>query len=369
MATLIARLDFEKRFVLSLAILLVVSGFVYVVAERLHASAIFTLVFFAGVGALAWSIAHQTLFKPIRRLEAMAKAIAVGDFSGVSAEPAEGAIGRLALAVDTMGYQLQAAQTASDANAALLEQLRHSDRIITLGRLASSVAHELGNPLNVIELRAQLISTADAPTLAYAQQNALVILEQARRMTRIIDEILAFARMQPSKIARLDLTSVVRTAISLTKHTCEKHRAKVALSAPSAKLEIDGDADKILQIIVNLVVNGVQAMPNGGTLSLAIGDAQRPAIDDPNGSARDYVSVEVVDQGIGIDGSVVSKVFDPFFSTKNERGGTGLGLSVAQGIAREHDGWISVQSELGHGSSFKVFLPKPTRDILAHPAG
>lgn len=351
-------MDFEKWFVLWLAALLVASGIVYIVADRVNASATFTLAFVAGVGALAWSVAHRTLFKPIRRLEAMATAIADGDFSRTTVWPKQDAVGRLAVAVDAMGYQLQAAQAASDANAASLEQLRHSDRITTLGRLASSVAHELGNPLNVIELRAQLIRSGDVPTLAYAQQNALVILEQTRRMTRIIDEILSFARMQPAQVARLELAGILRAAISLTKHTSERHHATVTLSMPNPKIAIDGDADKILQVIVNLVVNGVQAMPHGGTLSLQISEAHRSPIDDPNGPARDYVIVDVIDQGIGIDANVVPRVFDPFFSTKNERGGTGLGLSVAQGIAREHDGWISVESELGRGSSFKVFLLK-----------
>jgi two-component system NtrC family sensor kinase len=360
MTRLLARMDFEKQFVLWLATLLVASCFLYVVVDRLHESPLPTLAFVVAVGALAWSIAHHTLLKPIRRLEAMAGAIAKGDFSGISAFPRADAIGPLALAVDTMGNQLQAAHAASDANAALLEQLRHSDRITTLGRLASSVAHELGNPLNVIELRAQLISAGDVPTLEYAQQNARVILEQARRMTRIIDEILMFARMQPAKIARIDLTGVLRTAISLTKHTADKQRVRVLLTAPITKIENDGDADKILQVIVNLVVNGVQAMPDGGTLSLVIADTRRPPIDDPSGEARDYARIDVVDQGTGIDASSVSKVFDPFFSTKHEHGGTGLGLSVAQGIAREHEGWISVESELGKGASFAVFLPKST---------
>lgn len=327
MSSLLARMDFEKRFALWLAALLVASSLIYVVVGRLHASATFTILLVAGVGALAWSIAHQTLFKPIRRLEAMA--------------------------------------AASDANAASLEQLRHSDRITTLGRLASSVAHELGNPLNVIELRAQLIRSADAETPAYAQQNALVILEQTRRMTRIIDEILSFARMQPAHITRLELTGILRAAVSLTKHTAERHHAKVLLSAAKQAVEIDGDSDKILQVVVNLVVNGVQAMPNGGTLSLSIDEARRAPIDDPSGQARDYVIVDVADEGIGIDASVVPRVFDPFFSTKNERGGTGLGLSVAQGIAREHDGWISVESELGRGSSFKVFLLKSGPQLVA----
>jgi len=99
-------------------------------------------------------------------------------------------------------------------------------------------------------------------------------------------------------------------------------------------------------------------MPNGGTLQVSTRDESRAPIDDPEGVHRSYVCIDVVDHGVGIAAQHISRVFEPFFSTKSADGGTGLGLSVAQGIAREHEGWISASSRLGSGSSFSVRLPK-----------
>jgi two-component system, NtrC family, sensor kinase len=265
--------------------------------------------------------------------------------------------------------QLEAAQLASEAHIAALEQLRHADRVSTLGRIASSVAHELGNPLNVIELRAQLIASGTPATLHHAQQNAGVILEQSRRMAIIIGEILSFARRHPAKIARLDLVAVLRKAVALCEQTSKKSKARILVDFPDTVVEIDGDADKLLQIIVNLVVNGIEAMPGGGTLSVSLHSVQRSAVDDPDGLHRTYVCIAVVDQGVGIPEHLMAKVFEPFFSTRSTEGGTGLGLSIAQGIAHEHDGWIAVTSEVGRGSSFSVYLPKQRATIGGAHAG
>lgn len=315
------------------------------------------VVLVAATSAIACWLGHQGLFKPLRRLVVMARTVRSGDLSTRLAIHRDDEIGGLAFELDAMCDQLQAASCGAEAHIAALEQLRHSDRVTTLGRLASSVAHELGNPLNVIELRAQLINSGDAATLYQAQQNAAVIIEQTRRMTRIINEILSFVRMQPANVTRLDLAEVLRKAIALSEHTSRKHGTRVRLDTPEAAIEIDGDADKLLQVIVNLVVNGMQAMPSGGTLRVSAREVLRAPVDDPDGAQQRYVCVDVADEGPGIPADVVSKIFEPFFSTKAAVGGTGLGLSVAQGIAREHEGWISVESQLGRGSSFKVHLP------------
>ena len=249
-------------------------------------------------------------------------------------------------------------QVASEAHLAALEQLRHSDRVSTLGRLASSIAHELGNPLNVIELRAQLITSGDAETMEQVQHNAGIIVEQTHRMTRIIDEVLSFARMQPARIERIDLASVVRKAIALSEHTAKKYRSTILLDVPTPAIEIDGDADKLLQIVVNLVVNGIQSMRHGGPLHVTVSEEQHAPLHDPEGTLQHYMCIRVADRGTGISPENIAKVFRPFFSTKGSDGGTGLGLSVAQGIALEHEGWIDVASTLGRGSTFTVYLPK-----------
>lgn len=366
LATWSARINLERRFALWLFASLGLLCLTYLVLDAPSSSVLLAIMLTLGVGAIASAVAHYALFGPIRRLAVMARAIGAGDFSKRLGIARNDDIGSLALEMDLMCDQLEAAQLASEAHIAALEQLRHSDRIATLGRLASSVAHELGNPLNVIELRAQLVASGEADTLARAQQNAVVIIEQTRRMTSIIDEILSFARMHPAKIARLDLVRVLHKAIVLSEHTSKKHKSNITLDTHASTLEIDGDADKLLQVIVNLIVNGIQAMPGGGTLRVSTCETQIPPIHDPTGSPRDYVCIEIADQGVGISADAMAKVFEPFFSTKSADGGTGLGLSVAQGIAREHDGWITATSELKRGSTFRVYLPKRGVKISDH---
>ena len=259
------------------------------------------------------------------------------------------------------GGSSRSALIASEADVDALERLRHSDRVATLGRMAASVAHELGNPLNVIELRAQLITSGATGTVPQAQRHAEVIIEQTRRMTRIIDGVLSFVRTQPAQPERVDLAIVLRKAVALCAHASKKQHAQILLEAPDAGLEIDGDADKLLQVIVNLLSNGIQAMPRGGTLRVSTADEQclPPGSSEASGAcARPCLRIDVADQGLGIAREHLGRVFDPFFSTKHATGGTGLGLSVAQGLIQEHAGWITVHSELGHGAVFRVHLPR-----------
>jgi signal transduction histidine kinase len=121
-------------------------------------------------------------------------------------------------------------------------------------------------------------------------------------------------------------------------------------------VNIEGDADKVLQIVLNLVINGAQAM-HGGVLTVGVRRVRRAAENDPDGQLEPYACIDVVDQGTGIAKECLPRIFEPFFSTKSADEGTGLGLSIAQGIAREHEGWISVVSEAGHGAAFSVYLP------------
>lgn len=350
-------MDLERKFLLWLFVLLVMGCIAY---STLDTQRVFIapLMLIVGVGAVASGVVHYVLLKPIRRLVVMAHAVGAGDFSRRLGLARRDEIGSLAAEMDAMCDQLEAARRAHEVHVAALEQLRHSDRIATLGVLASSVAHELGNPLSVIENQAQLITSCSATMLHQAPKKALVIVEQTQRMTRIIEEILSFARMQPAKIARLDLTGVLRKAIALSQYTAKKYETSIVLDLPETPMEIDGDADKLLQIVVNLAINGIQAMPRGGKLRVSANRVLQAPIEDPDSEPKNYVRIDVSDDGIGIAADLVPRVFEPFFSTRVADGGTGLGLSVAQGIAREHEGWIAVESEPGRGSMFTVHLPE-----------
>ena len=354
----------ERKFVLGLGVA-VASGCIAFYAFGVMEMRVIAPLVLVCLGILASGVAHYSLFRPFRQLVSMARAIGAGDFSERLRFERRDEIGSLAHEMDSMCDRLESARRAAEDHLAALEQLRHSDRIATLGRLASSVAHELGNPLNVIELRAQLIRSGEVGTLPQAQLNAAVITEQAQRMTRIIDQILSFARMQPARLTRVDVVSVLNKAVSLTEHIAKQHKASVRIEAHRSSIELAGDADKLLQLIVNLVVNGVQATSEGGTLRVRTSELTRTAENDPDGMPQHYVCIDVIDQGPGIDATLLSKVFEPFFSTRSAEGGTGLGLPVAQGIAREHDGWIVATSEPRHGACFKVHIPLRSEEEAA----
>lgn len=266
-------------------------------------------------------------------------------------------IGRLASEVDARNGKQGAAQRTADAHLAALEQLRHTDRILTLGLLASSVAHELGNPLNVVELRAQMIASGATTSLADARHHATIIVEQAQRMDRIINEVLSFARRRSGKKQNVNVVDVVQSAIALSAQTAKKRNVAVRLDVPTTAVDVQGDPEKLLQIVLNLVLNGAQAM-SGGVLTVRVRDACRSRENAPHGPVEHYACIEVIDDGVGIPVEVLPMIFEPFFSTKGADEGTGLGLSIARGIAEEYEGWISVESEPGHGASFSVYLPR-----------
>jgi two-component system NtrC family sensor kinase len=331
------------------------------VGRLFWATTIVSVALVAGLGVAIVGIVYVLVLHPIHQIAVMAGAIRSGDFGKQLAWNRRDEIGRLAHELDTMSDQLRAAQQAAEAHLEALEQLRHADRVATLGKLASSVAHELGNPLNVIEMRAQLIEGGEAETVADVRQNASIIVAQTRRMTRIISEILSFARRQPARPSRLDLVRVVRNGIALSDHIARKHKLSIQLDAPEQPLELDGDEDKLLQVVVNLVVNAVQATEAGGIVHVGVREKSQASKDDPTGLEQRYACIDVLDHGVGISAQSLPQIFQPFFSSKRVGEGTGLGLSVAQGIAKEHDGWITVNSELGRGSSFKVYLPCDVR--------
>jgi signal transduction histidine kinase len=316
-----------------------------------------TIVLVFAVGVMAATLAHVMLLRPLRGLVMMARAVGDGDFGRRLHLERNDDIGRLATEMDATCDKLSAARDAAETHMAALEQLRHSDRISTLGRLASSVAHELGNPLNVIALRAEMIAADTLVSIADARRHATIIVEQTRRMTRIIGEVLSFARPSPRKTMSVDVIDVVRSAIALSAQTAKKRNVSVLLDVPASPVDIQGDPDRLLQVVLNLVMNGAQSM-SGGVLTVRVHDERRPPQSDPDGTEGPYARIDVIDRGAGIPEESLHRIFEPFFTTKSAADGTGLGLSIAQGIAKEHDGWISVVSRLGHGASFSVHLPK-----------
>jgi signal transduction histidine kinase len=238
-----------------------------------------------------------------------------------------------------------------------MEQLRHADRLKTVGRLASGIAHELGTPLNVVSGRAELIASGKLVGNEITG-SAAAIKAEAEKMTGIIRQLLDFARANSPHKAPADLWQVVSQTVGLLRALAEKRKARLCFVPGSDPAVAEVDAAQIQQVLTNLIVNAIQAMPEGGEVNIHV---RRQAARDP-GSREDrqeaYFAIEVRDQGVGIAAENIQHLFEPFFTTKGVGEGTGLGLSIAYGIVQEHGGWIDVTSRPDEGSCFTVFLPE-----------
>jgi two-component system NtrC family sensor kinase len=310
-------------------------------------------------GLLAVVLGIRIIARPLQQVVAKARLVSIGNFEGPLDIRSHDELAELADDLNKMCRNLAESQRKlreeSAARIAAIEQLRHADRLKTVGRLASGIAHELGTPLNVVSGRAGLIASGklDAAEIA---QSAAAIRGEADKMTRIIRQLLDFARSSTPRKQPIDLRSVVRQTIDLLDAIAEKQKVRLQLAPGAEDAVADIDAGQIQQMLTNLTMNAIQAMPQGGPVEFRIGRRTRGHPDN-GGTPAEFFAMEIEDQGVGISAEHIPQLFEPFFTTKEVGAGTGLGLSIAYGIVQEHGGWIEVASRVGEGSCFTVFLP------------
>jgi signal transduction histidine kinase len=222
-------------------------------------------------------------------------------------------------------------------------QLRHADRLATVGRLAAGLAHELNEPLGNVLGFAQLATRgAGAGQLA---DDLAKIVTAALHAREIVKKLMLFARQAPLAKERVDLNALVEDGMTLLEPRCARQRISTVRRLARKLPPITADPTQLRQVLVNLAVNAIQAMPDGGTLT--IGTLR----------ARNGVRLTVEDTGVGIREEDRARIFLPFFTTKDVDEGTGLGLSVVHGIVAAHGGTITVESEPQRGTRFEVSLP------------
>lgn len=303
-------------------------------------------------------LGERLVARPLEQLTNMTQRIAEGDLSGRLNLAGKDELANLASTMNRMCEQLSVAREAvhveTEARITAIEQMRHNERLATLGRLSSGVAHELGTPLNVVGGTAKLIHVGD---LDKQETNdcSKTIMQQTERMTKIIRQLLDFARRHIPQREPADIESLVKQVFDMLDHPAEEARVILALGKQGDIPLIPVDQSQIQQVLINLVMNGIQAMPDGGQLEVEL-DVKRVSNGAANGVERDHVVISVRDEGEGMTEENIKLIFEPFFSTKEGRG-TGLGLSIVHGIVEEHGGWIDVESEIGTGSCFSVCLP------------
>jgi signal transduction histidine kinase len=219
----------------------------------------------------------------------------------------------------------------------------------------------LGTPLNVASARAELIASADLPRTDVVQ-SARTIVEQTDRMTDIVRQLLDFSRRRGAQRAPIDVRHIVTRTADLIRSIAAKARVSIACSVGSAPALVAADHNQIQQALLNLIMNGIQAMPHGGRLRLTVDLKQAHLPTDVATETGDYWCITVEDEGTGIPPEYRERLFEPFFTTKRIGEGTGLGLPVARDIVTEHGGWIEVESAASRGTRFLILLPPAPAD-------
>lgn len=305
--------------------------------------------------------------RPLDKLVGKTEQIAEGDFSQPLELNGHDELDRLANALNQMCQRLTDQQNKlkqeTEFKIAAMNQLRHSDRLQTVGQLSSGVAHELGTPLNVILGHADLIASQKM-SASETVESANTIKSEVTRMSKIVRQLMDFSRSRPSVSRTVDLNELCGETIELLHSVARKSDVNLLFDSATPDAWVQADEEPLKQVFINLIMNAIQAMPKGGNVNMKLSLEERAAA--TNAELRDlpfekFYCVEILDQGVGMTPEQMERVFEPFYTTKEIGKGTGLGLSIAYGIAKDHDGWIEVAGTPGAGSCFRVFLPRSTQ--------
>ena len=238
----------------------------------------------------------------------------------------------------------------------LERDLRHSERLASVGQLAAGLAHELGTPLNIISGRAEYLSRRER-SAEEIKDNLEVIRSQSDRIASIVRRLLEFARRKEPKVRPVDMSAFLKNIQHMMEHQLQAKHIQVECKTPLGLPVLHADPDLLQQVFLNLYSNALHALRDGGLIRIAVeindGDDHLPV--SANGARRMRIIFE--DNGSGIAREHLDRVFDPFFSTKDIGEGTGLGLSVIYGIIKDHGGEIRVESEEGRFTRFFIELP------------
>ena len=308
---------------------------------------------------LILSLLTLGITRPLRAIVEATDKIAQGELDHRLRIASRDEVGRLARSFDRMTEDLQ------KANANLVEwgrtlerrveertrelreiqdHLVQSEKLASLGKIAAGVAHEINNPLTSILINTHLM-LEQGDRIAPFRENLTLMAEETSRCALIVRRLLDFARQTPPRMERARVNELIERTGRLLEVQAGVHHIKIAMDLDPGLPTIELDRHQIQQVFWNLTINAIEAMPDGGTLTLI----SRP------GATPGTVDVEVADTGVGIPRENLTRLFEPFFTTKSS--GTGLGLAVTYGIIERHGGTIEVKSEVGRGSIFTIKFP------------
>ncbi|MBS2012838.1 MAG: HAMP domain-containing histidine kinase [Deltaproteobacteria bacterium] len=316
--------------------------------EELGAAGILALL----SSAIALGLGQLLLGGPLSRILKQASRVASGDLSVRLSVKGSTEIASLKRELNRMCDALEEARDRATREAETriktLEQLRHADRLRTVGTLASGIAHELGTPLNVIWMRAKQLKVRFSAEQEVAS-TATIIVEQTERMTKIVRQLLDFSRRREPERSLVDLAEIAQKVVGLLEPFAKKHGVELSTERRDAVF-LEADGAQLEQALTNLVVNAVQAIDGA--------EGSRGHVRVVAEARDDDVSVAVVDDGPGMSSDVQERIFEPFFTTKDVGLGTGLGLAVVHGIVTDHGGAVRVESKVGSGTTITLQFPR-----------
>lgn len=323
----------------------------------------FSLIFTLGTAAVIviGYLLSQSIARPILKLRTVSQEVASGNLNQTVDIQRDDEIGELATAFDQMTLQLrerteEAARLYAETvqrnkelatiNARLQSmqlQLIQAEKLAAVGQLTAGIVHDVKNPLAVVKGLAELMLGNDHTP--EERQNLTVIHESAVKANTIVTDLLKFARQSTPEKKFQDLRETIEASLRLTAYLTRKANIEVIKDLPERQVLMWYDSQQVEQVFINIIHNGIQAMPEKGTLRVSMVRSDNT------------VAIAFQDNGTGIPAENLNRIFDPFFTTKPEGQGTGLGLSVSYGIISNHNGHIQVESTVGKGSTFTIILP------------
>lgn len=306
-------------------------------ADRMRV-VLFTLTAVIATSFIIWLLLEILVLKPVHRLVEATNIVATGDLTTRLDVKRKDELGHLADSFDSMTQKLAEAQ----------QQLYQSDKLASLGRLAAGVAHEINNPLTGVLTYSSFLAkrVEDDPEV---REDLDTIVRETKRCRQIVKSLLDFSRQAPVRTADVDLEEVVTRSLRIVNNRLGFDNITVTKRIPVSLPPMRADLNQMLQVFINLFVNAADAIGQGG------GEITVTARVRDDGSGR-QVEIQVADTGCGISPKEVSKVFEPFYTTK-QREGTGLGLAVVWGIVDKHGGTIDLSSKLDVGTTITIRLP------------
>jgi len=330
--------------------------------QRLALTA-YVILFVLVISLFVGIIIYKIISKPVQQLVNEMDKVAGGDLDHSVPINSSDEMGRLAKAFNAMIKDLKEARDQREKWTHKLEEevqkktaeierthsnLIQTEKLASLGRMAAGVAHEINNPLTGVVTFSHLLKKYFEPG-SDADNDLDVIIEQSERCSKIISNLLTFARATPTEKGNVNINDVLTRTIFMIKNQAKFHHIKFDLNLEERQFVITGDMSQFQQIFLNMFINAADAMSGRGKITVA----SRLVKEDK----KEFVEIEFTDEGCGIKEEDMSKLFEPFYTTKPVGKGTGLGLSVSHGIAKHLGGHIKVKSAVGKGTSFFVRLP------------